>query len=304
MISAYPKIHNLGHPEVRDLFNGSVVIQEKVDGSQFSFMIDDAGELHCRSKNREINVAYPDGMFNLAVASVKRIADRLTPGFVYRGEYLKSPNHNHLHYGRVPNNNIVLFDVAFAEASYCITPGLQEAANQLGLESVPVFFEGEVRSQDDLEELLQRESFLGSVKIEGVVVKNYSRFGRDDKPLMGKYVSPAFRETQKISWKAANPGGAEIRQRIADNLKVDRRWEKVVEHLRDAGQLENSPRDIGPLIRELNKDLVEECEPLIKDMLWDWARKDILRMATNGFPEWYKQRLLNQQFGEVSNGQE
>jgi hypothetical protein len=37
-IGSYPKIYNLGHKAVRDIFKEPVTAQEKVDGSQFSFM--------------------------------------------------------------------------------------------------------------------------------------------------------------------------------------------------------------------------------------------------------------------------
>ena len=37
MISSYPKVYNLGHRAIVGLTEESVVVQEKVDGSQFSF---------------------------------------------------------------------------------------------------------------------------------------------------------------------------------------------------------------------------------------------------------------------------
>ena len=38
-LAAYPKIWNVGHPTITDMLTGDrpLVIQEKVDGSQFSF---------------------------------------------------------------------------------------------------------------------------------------------------------------------------------------------------------------------------------------------------------------------------
>lgn len=295
-ISAYPKVHNLGHPEVRDIFNGEVVIQEKVDGSQFSFGVHD-GQLCCRSKNREIIVDAPDNMFATAVAQAKRVADKLPAGWTFRCEYLKSPCHNHLHYGRIPGGNLVLFDIDAGEQDYCDDRTVEAWAHVLGLECVPYIPAGKVMSQDDLDVLLDLESVLGGAKVEGIVIKNYSLFGRDGKVLMGKYVSPAYRETAAVSWKDKNPGPTDIRERIADNLRTERRWEKAVEHLRDNGELENSPKDIGRLIKEIQKDVEEECEQLIKDLLYSWARQHIVRMTQRGLPEWYKQRLVDQQFG-------
>lgn len=45
---SYPKVYNLGHSAIKDLFHDEVVIQEKLDGSQFSFGIVD-GEFRRRS---------------------------------------------------------------------------------------------------------------------------------------------------------------------------------------------------------------------------------------------------------------
>lgn len=35
-IPSYPKIYAVGHREVRDIFRFPVLVQEKIDGSQFS----------------------------------------------------------------------------------------------------------------------------------------------------------------------------------------------------------------------------------------------------------------------------
>jgi len=44
------------------LFDGEVTIEEKVDGSQFSFGLID-GELQCRSHNQQLVIDEPEKMF-------------------------------------------------------------------------------------------------------------------------------------------------------------------------------------------------------------------------------------------------
>lgn len=51
MINSYPSIYSLGHRYISELFSGPVVIQEKIDGSQFSFG-NLNGKLFCRSKGQ------------------------------------------------------------------------------------------------------------------------------------------------------------------------------------------------------------------------------------------------------------
>lgn len=101
MIPAYGKIHALGHLRIRELLSGLVVVQEKVDGSQFSFAMLEDG-LHCWSKGREIFLDAPDKMFAAGVDYVKSIQDLLVPGYIYRAEYLRIPKHNALSYSRIP----------------------------------------------------------------------------------------------------------------------------------------------------------------------------------------------------------
>jgi len=92
---SYPNIFALGHRYIKDLFLDNVLIEEKVDGSQFSFgkfLIDGKEELKCRSKGCQINVEFPEKMFSCAISSVKEIFNNLKIGWTYRGEYLSKRN--------------------------------------------------------------------------------------------------------------------------------------------------------------------------------------------------------------------
>jgi hypothetical protein len=74
-----------------------------------------------------------------------------------------------------------------------------------------------------------------------------------------------------------------------------------VQHLRDAGQVTDSPKDIGKLLIELEKDLGKEQKEEIKSALWKHFWPQIARGVKAGFPEYYKNELLRLQFerGEV-----
>lgn len=51
MISSYASPLAIGHKGIAQIFDGdNVVIQEKIDGSQISFCVDDEGALHVRSR--------------------------------------------------------------------------------------------------------------------------------------------------------------------------------------------------------------------------------------------------------------
>lgn len=297
---SYPKVWNMGHSAILDLFADDVVCEEKVDGSQFSFGIFDfeSGErgLRIRSKGAQMIVDAPEGMFIRAVETVKALQDRLHVGWTYRAEYLAKPHHNALRYDRVPKDHLMVFDINTAEEVYLSRPEKEAECERIGLEVIPLLHSGRVETLEFFRSFLDRNSVLGGQKIEGVVAKNYARFGKDKKVLMGKFVSEAFKEVHSKEWKNANPTCGDIIDQLSQSYRCDARWHKAVIHLREKGLIEDSPRDIGKLIPAIQEDLVEECAEEIKGKLWDFAKKHIVRKSVAGFPEWYKEQLLKKQF--------
>jgi len=304
---SYPSIFNLGHRYVADLLTSPVLVEEKVDGSQFSFgLFEENGgnvgaydRLRVRSKGAEMHPEAPEKMFAAGVAWVRENAHMLKPGWTYRGEYLAKPKHNALTYDRHPRNHIILFDINPAQEEYLPWEAKAQEAERLGLEVVPRLFHGKLDTIEQFREYLTRESILGGQKIEGVVIKNYALFGQDKKVLMGKFVSEAFKEVHSKSWKADNPGKADIIQRLVEKYHGPARWQKAVIHLREQGKLDGSPRDIGLLMREVWPDIEKEEKDEIKEALYAWAADKIRRGVTAGLPEWYKEELLKAQFEEA-----
>lgn len=292
---SYPKVYAIGHAAIREIFLDDVIVEEKVDGSQFSFGRFN-GELRCKSRNQEC-VLDNAGMFQIGVNQVSMLP--LKDGWTYRGEYLQKPKHNALAYQRTPNKNTILFDVNTGTEKYLSRDAKLLESERLGIEIVPIIFRGRITSIEQLEKLLDRESILGGVKIEGVVVKNYNRFSRDGKAMIGKVVSAAFKETHAHEWKQDNPQSGDIVQSIVAMLRTDARWEKAVQHLRDDGKLKGEPSDIGPLIKAAQADITEECKAQIQDILWSWARDKVLRGSVAGLAEWYKERVTHSAFEEA-----
>jgi hypothetical protein len=307
-------IYNLGHRAVKDLFTVPVQIQEKVDGSFFAFgLFEDPQlmefdvdgsrmELKVRSKGAVMIPDAPEALFKLAVQAVKNRERLLHPGWQYRGETLAKPKHNTLSYDRVPKDNIILFDVLTDEETYLPYEELCAEGERLGLEVVPQLFSGVVADANQLRQYLDRTSVLGGQKIEGVVVKPLTPlYGPDKKMLFGKFVSEAFKEVHRLSWGESNPTQKDVIQRMIEAYAHPVRFHKAVTHLREAGQLEDSPRDIGKLIREIPDDIRKECEEDIKNALFKQAWPHISRGITKQVPDWYKDQLLRLQFEKESD---
>lgn len=300
---SYPKIYNIGHKYLSQLFWDEVIVQEKVDGSQFSFgmipSVDENGnvfnELRFRSKGQEFSAESVNGMFALGVEAVLRAKDKLVPGRTYRGEYLMKPKHNVLAYDRAPENNVILFDINDGEESYLPYAEVKAEGARLGFEVVPLLFEGKITSHIDLEKLLEKTSVLGGQKIEGFVVKNYARYGIDKKALMGKFVSESFKEVHAKEWGEGNPKQGDILVRLIERYRTPARWQKAIIHLKEKGLLEGTPRDIGLIVKEVPTDLLSECGEEIMKELFLWAKDHILRGVNRGLAQHYKEMLAKEQ---------
>lgn len=299
-LSSYPSIFAAGHRLLADIFAEPVLVEEKIDGSQFSFGIDELGVLRCRSKGAEVYDSETDvtqhKMFDSAVATVKDLRSSLMPGWIYRGEYLSRPNHNTTSYNRVPTRHIILFDIERGVQDFMSWENKAQVANALGLDVVPCLYHGMITSAEQLKSLIPNESILGGTKVEGVVAKNYSRFGQDKKILIAKVVRDGYKEENRLSWKVRNPSQNDIVQRIVETYQVEPRRRKAVQHLRDAGKLQGAPQDIPELMRELVADLEKECKEDILTALWNYHWPQIRRGVTKGAAEWYKQQLLEDAF--------
>lgn len=292
MIRSMGSIDHVASKVNEELFSGRVEITEKIDGSFFSFgMVD--GVLSMRSKGQELHFDAPSsGMFKIGMDYVQSIAHLLVPDWIYRGEFLMKPKHNSLAYNRAPQGHVALFDIEEGLGYHKDAATRASEAARLGFDYVPVLFDGEwTGGLVGLTDLLDTQSILGGQKIEGVVVKNFDRFVHG-RIMMGKLVSEMFKEVHSKEWKTTNPDKGDVVMQLIANLKSDARWNKAIQHLRDGGLLTNSPRDIGPLLKEIGTDVLKEEEEMIKASLFKWAWPQIQRGITAGFPDWYKQRLL------------
>jgi len=312
--SAFPKIFALGKVEIQDIFKTEVEVTEKIDGSQFIFGLDEAGNIVFRSKGKEMFFEAHEKMFNKAVEYLKEhetiIKSTLSPGMYVCAEYLQKPKHNVVAYERVPKNNLIVFGVRETGNYWTSYNQIGALAMMLELETVPLLHKGTIDmtrvdkgnggysyvGYDFLKRILETSPSIlgGEFGIEGVVAKNYeqrTKFG-DPTICCGKYVRETFKERHRKEWKT---GGDTVREFI-ESFRTEARWQKAVNHLREKGELEGDPRDIGKLMKEINIDVEKEEQEEIKNFFYKHFLKEIKRKATAGAPEWYKEQLLKKAF--------
>jgi len=305
-IHGFPKIWHVGNSFIPNLFIGNVEVTEKIDGSQFGFGIAEDGELVCRSKGKEMILDAPEKMFSVAVKWVidneALIRSILRPGDSIYGEFMGSPSHNILKYARTPANNVIVFGASLQNAWINKHAELSAVAAKLGLEAVPLLYHGEIKDFEQMKSLLETDSILGNVKIEGMVFKNYEQpcfLGNIILPSFGKFVSESFKEAHASDW-GPKFKQADHLQALIDSYRTEARWHKAIQHLREKGELTDSPKDIGNLMKEIERDLAEEEKENIKAKLWQLHKDQFFRKAQAGFPVWYKDELAKKQFQTVS----
>lgn len=293
----FPKIFTVGQKYITRLFDSPVEITEKVDGSQFCFGKLD-GQLRVRSKGQELLSPTHQGMFEAGYRYVESLD--LPDDVVFYGEFLQKKRHNNIEYDRVPKNGIALFGVQDLSADgdfVCEHAELAEWADRIGVDVVPLISQG-MHEQTDVLDMVERTSFLGGANIEGVVVKNYATpflLGGMLVPIMmGKYVSEKYKE-KAGDWKERHTGKGKW-EAYRDSFATEARWQKAVQHLHESGDLEFAPRDIGKLITEVRRDILEECEADIRDWLWRNYKDELLKTAIHGLPEWYKESLVRSEW--------
>jgi hypothetical protein len=303
-IPSYGKIWSFGHNVASLAVVGRrCIIEEKVDGSQLSCMVDFDGKLLVRSKGADIHLGAVPNLFEPSVKHLVEQHERghLPKGHVFRFEALCKPKHNTLTYGRAPKGNSVLLDVDLSPGGQRYAcPNEREAwAEILGVDCVPVLADVVLSDYREVRTHLDRTSFLGGALVEGVVCKPVEPdyYQADGKRIIAKYVSEAFKETHRKTWEPDRVQKVDLLERIVECVSTPVRWEKAIQHMAEDGELQSSPADIGGIMKRVMQDVEVESVDEIKELLWQAYKKEVVRLSAKGVPDWYKERLLKSAFG-------
>ncbi len=310
-LPSYNKILTLGSAYTDNALVGNIMVQEKVDGSQFRFGIDEEGNLVIGSKGTIIGHPDENKMFKEGagyITSIEHIVKKFPPNSYFYAEYLQKPKHNVLKYNHVPTNHLVLFDAIVGGRYITNREELGQYAVTLGIDLIPELWRGNIvqymkdknekgysNPLDFLKRIIETtQSYLGDELVEGVVIKNYTEtiiLGGKVFPLFTKFVRTHFKERHDIEWKTCIGVKGRIDEFI-NSFKNEARWQKAIIHMKEKGLFTNTPKDIGPLIGLVRKDIEEEEQETIKNYLYKEYKDNILRKAVQGLPEWFKDQLL------------
>lgn len=297
----YQKIYGDHKREVQDIYEGHLIVEEKIDGSQFRIEIDEEGRIFCGSHHQELSLTGSN--FKLGTEKAQEVLRGLKAenGDVISifCEYLAKPKQNVIPYARVPRNHLVMFD-AIVQGKYLDREEKERFAFNIGLECVPLLWRGpaEEFTEEVRKKLLKTKSFLGHQKgydrIEGIVIKNYGKYydlnkfpWLEGQFMATKIVNEEFKEINK----RVNPRAGDKLQALKDSMRSEARWRKAVQHLKEKNELVNDMQDLAKLAPEVVRDIEEEEKEIIKDELWKLYGKSILQASVKGLPQWYQERL-------------
>lgn len=290
----YDKIPRI--EKVPGVLGGFCVVEEKVDGSQVSFFLDDYGDLVLRSRNHILD---PDNLldpsFDVFCIAVLDRKEHLTHGLTYYGEYLRKRRQNQILYTNVPDGFVYIYDIRTDKRddirSGFLTMQYKAAeAHRLGFTPVNFLGHGNMLTFDQIKEFASQESCLGG-KMEGVCVKNYTLKSKDHNYTFAKYINEDYKEVKLKSRKASKI------DTLIEDYATEARYRKAIQHLAESGELNFEMSDIPKLMREIGTDLHEEEYEVFKERLAKAYWKDFVRGISKNFPAFYRGYLERLAFG-------
>lgn len=293
----YIKIKALGTIETEGIFDGKVVVQEKVDGANFCFFLNN-NELTFASRNRVMVDKKDSKGWNAILPVIEAYGlykDKFSSKYLYIGESLQ--RHTIKYNDDVPG--FIGYDVWNTETELFLSwKEAKEEFESIGLEFIHIHFErdGSKISIEELEECIKNSAYKDG-SAEGVVLKNYSRLNKFKQPLFAKIVTDEFKEKNKLAFGGSNqpPKESNSTKLISLTYGTNARIEKTIHKLSDEGYkidmslipvlfnavaedifLEHSIeiyKDFDRInFKELRRLIAKQCVPVVKRVLLKRAK--------------------------------
>lgn len=265
----YPEIERLGSEGNKDIlaFNhDTVVIEEKVDGGNGSFWVEDDETIHFGSRNRDITLENDKKIFAAQQVYLSQIlmenelqGIKLNPDYIYYIEWMQKHT---IGYTKVPQ--VIGLDIRMKHANneegfgmFIGRESREQEFDRLGIENTPLVWKGTV---EELKKLniadLVPDSKYYDGKAEGIVIKNYCRKNNHHNcQLYAKVVRDEFKENNKAVFGGVRQKNTDT-NRIIQEFATDARIRKAIhKHVNEEGM-------------ELNLKLMHKVPTyVIKDIL-------------------------------------
>lgn len=259
----YGKVHRLGKEEVEGILEGTVHIQEKVDGANTSIWLDENGELKMGSRTRILGAEEFNGFVPYVKAHEgikKLLADN--PGMRLYGEWLVRHT---ISYKETAYKKWYMFDIWDGE-KYWTSNSVQSIALLYQIESVP--YHGAFINPT----IEQIQEFVGKTEFgdrgEGVVLKNLEFVNTFGDMEYAKIVTESFKEDNGITFGGNNKHSDTYHEMYVVNkymtfTRVKKIMDKIQPEINKKLDMEHIPRIMNTAYHDM---LVEEIWAIVKDV--------------------------------------
>jgi hypothetical protein len=291
----YTDVVRLGHKSTVGVLteNDHIVVQEKLDGANASFKVED-GKVLAFSRNTQLSEGNTLRGFYQWTQTLN--PDDLLEGIVYFGEWLVK---HKLDYGD-NMHQFYLFDVYNTNIEeYVHFSMVKDEAKRLSLNLIPILYEGQYQSFEHLQSFVGKSS-LGD-EGEGVVVKNVNYKDRFGKQVFVKLVTDKFREVQKQ--KAPKDPNKVTQEMIFVNTFLRKgRVEKLLHKLVDEGVLDEQfgIEDMGIILKNLGQRSYDDMLKEERDFLpEEFDEKELRKSVGKKLPVIVKQIIQERELVAV-----
>lgn len=256
-------------PALADGFQAGdeVIIQEKIDGANFSIRYDrESDQVMAFSRKKELNYSETlRGAWNWSQQLDKKlVAETLGDNLILFGEWLCK--HTVLYpadrYGKPYFYDV--YDVS--NETYLPQSDTKQIIEKLGLTYVPVFYEGKFDSWEHAMQFVGKTQ-LGGEYGEGIVIKNMTRLNDPNTrlPFYTKIVCEQFSETKPIK-KRIPPDPVELAERerataLTASIVTDGRVRKLIHKFVDEALIPEDwdEQHMAIIAKNLGKAVYNDC---------------------------------------------
>lgn len=241
-----------------------IIVQEKIDGANFSIRYDyesNSIKAFSRKKPLDLNNNLRGAWEWSQRLNENLVQDVLGNTLILFGEWLCSHT---IVYPDDKYQNAYFYDVWDTEMEkYLSQDKVKDIVERLGLNYVPVFYEGEFVSWEHLKQFVGRTDFGGECG-EGIVVKNMTRLNDPNTrlPFYTKIVADKFAEKKSV--KKFDEGKLERRaklQTIVESVVTEGRVRKLVHKMVDDGLIPEDwdERNMSDISKNIGREVYYDC---------------------------------------------
>lgn len=189
----------LSQAEVTTLLESKVVVEEKLDGANLGFSVDDDGNLQVQNRGQYLKPPYT-GQFEKLNGWLEihrdNLFDVLATKLVIFGEWCAA--RHSLYYDRLPDW-FLIFDIYDLNVSRFFSTNRRDAlANDAGIKIVPEIFRGHLTLAQLKDKITSTQSKYRDGPLEGVVIRKESPEWLE---LRAKLVRPDFTQAIDVHWR-------------------------------------------------------------------------------------------------------